>query len=71
MSPGTPVSVSAPSTGRFANKEELVDALFADMVDQVESISIEAAPIRTRGADWPPAWSGSANSRPSTGGCAR
>jgi len=40
---------------RFANKEELVDALFADMVDQVESISIEAA------AD-PDAWRGLATS---------
>jgi AcrR family transcriptional regulator len=28
---------------RFANKEELVDALFADMVDAADAISIEAA----------------------------
>jgi AcrR family transcriptional regulator len=40
---------------RFANKEELVDALFADMVDRVESISVEAA------AD-PDAWRGLATS---------
>lgn len=28
---------------RFANKEELVDALFADMVDAADAISVEAA----------------------------
>jgi AcrR family transcriptional regulator len=28
---------------RFANKEELIDALFDDMVDTVEAISVEAA----------------------------